>query len=74
MSNISNASDALNGGEGRFAGAFNSAMRTGTLDAATLTGLIAGLQRQAQGLAHLAAAISDIDDKLNALKRKLGVP
>ena len=70
----SSAEEGFNGGEGRFASAFNSAMHAKTLDGATLTNLIAGLQRQAQGLAQLAAAIGEMDDKLNALKHKLGVP
>jgi len=60
--------------EGRLQGAFNGVMNLGRLDPSVLTDMLAGLQRQAQGLATLADAVSELDEKVNALKRKMGVP
>src|SRR3954447_26442523 len=62
------AEQGFSGAEGRFQGAFNSTMSSGDLDGATLTNLIAGLQRQAQGLQQLARAVSDLDSELQSIK------
>jgi len=62
MSNYTTgATEGFDGGEGRLSNAFNSCMRAGKLDGSTLTALIAGLQRQAQGLSQLARAIAEMD-------------
>ncbi len=68
------ATEGFDGAEGRFEWAFNAAMRAHSLDASTLTNLLAALQRQAQGLAQLARAVAEMDDKLNAIRKKLGTP
>jgi len=68
------SSQGFHGAEGRLGGAFNSAMKSGTLDSSAVTDLLAGLQKQAQALATLADAVGELDDKLTAIKRKLLIP
>ncbi|MGH9821095.1 MAG: hypothetical protein ACRD43_13095 [Pyrinomonadaceae bacterium] len=50
------AEEGFAGAEGRFQGAFNAAMRAGSFDQSTVTEMIAGLQRQAQGFLQLSSA------------------
>jgi hypothetical protein len=68
------AEEGFGGAEGRFGGAFNAAMNAKSLDQATVTNLVAGLQRQAQGFVQLARAVAELEETLNAIKRKLGLP
>lgn len=68
------AEEGFAGAEGRFQGAFNSTMRANSFDQATVTELIAGLQRQAQGFLQLSRAVSEMSDALDAIKRKLQMP
>jgi hypothetical protein len=70
----SRAEEGFGGAEGRFGGAFNAAMSAKSLDQAAVTNLVAGLQRQAQGLVQLARAVAELEETLNAIKRKLGIP
>jgi hypothetical protein len=70
---IKRAQEGFAGAEGRFQGAFNAAMHSQSFDASTITELISGLQRQAQGLAQLARAVEEIETKLDAVKRKLQI-
>jgi hypothetical protein len=71
---IGRAEEGFAGAEGRFQSAFNSTMNARSLDQATVTNLIAGLQRQAQGFLQLARAVSEMDEKLDAIRQKLQVP
>ena len=76
---------AFSGAEGRMSGTFNSVMALRpSLYGPTLTEFLTGMQRQAQGLVHLARAIAEMEtqlqnveqmaQQLNAIKRKLAIP
>jgi hypothetical protein len=43
-------------------------------DLETIIQVISGLHKLSAGLMQLALAMGDLDDKLNAIKRKLGIP
>ena len=78
------ATEAFSGAEGRMAGTFNVAMAQRSPEyGPMLTNYLAGMQRQAQGLLHLARAIAEMEtqlqsvkqmeQQLSAIKRKLAI-
>lgn len=70
----SRAEEGFSGAEGRFGSAFNATMSAKSLDQATVTNLVAGLQRQAQAFTQLARAVGELEQTLNAIRRKLAIP
>ncbi len=71
---ITRAAEGFAGAEGSFSSALNTSVAPHPFDPkVTFPHLIRGLQGQAQALSQMARAIGEMDEKLNAIKRKLGI-
>jgi hypothetical protein len=70
---LDSAESSFQAAEGSFNSAYNTTIGRKSLDQIDWTALTRALQRQASGLAQLSRAMSEMDAKLDAIKRKLGI-
>ena len=73
LEQLNYAEDRFQAAVGGFSSAFNATMFTKSFDQSTVTAMLTAMQNQAQGLVHIGRAIAEVDQKLDIIKRKLGV-
>jgi hypothetical protein len=71
--NMYQATLALNNASDVLERALRASSDTKSLDQPTIYQILHGLQLQSIGLFYLASAVDEMDDKLDAIKQKLGI-